>query len=1357
MRRAFPAVFSSIRPSSCTFGLPGNGKTRAHAGKPSSRQQSHQKLATLDAVVAQKELLSAHPAPKAQALVAQLNRAEATTPPAPRHPIARLAKALARGVGKLTGCHPGKPQPQERLLRYAGTSPAVAPTGVHAAAQDPATALVQALGHHQAHLLAQVGVNEAGGVDALVAQHLAQVQKNQALARRRAANLGARAHYLEARLAELAALQAAVPIATAALAATETKLQQARTDLDLHLARQRDEAGPSTPRRFGALLRLERRQELAEDVVRLEQLQAAQEAGLQAQRARQAALEAQRPRIESQLAQARLSARVNAQDLIEQDQAAAALAALQPDLHTVQAHRAERQAALQTAAADARAMLQDQRARHLQAQVMELPGFDAADATGPLRQALREWTAGLEDATAAFGAEALPASDVLSIAVPALSAASGGDAAQAAQALHELRGLSLGDMIPSPDLPDDAPRPSIGDTGRRTAELLANVPRGMQVLAHLTAPLHVPLSKERLEPARLYLHAQRLLRRQPPPGEADREWLAGAQRAARRALHAEQVPEGLAAASVDERAAYQALHNGYESRAPGSAYDRANQHLQKLADSLSKHAASSGSGTPNPVRALPEALAVGTATALPTPVRRAHHHLEQAAGHLARYLVARRHQLPPGQVPSPAELGLQALAEHVQRQAPYTGLTTLRLDKAALRSINARRQDLARHFAHQAAAHGGPCPSTTPHAALDAAWRSVATGTLRLPQALSLLQQRLAEPPGAADPQDGTADPHDDRAYWAAQEAQQLAGLLQAVGTANRLLYDGDPRRVTSGMALFDLCRDMLEHLEWRDKLRIVGQRVVGLNLTPLSASVAKVLPTGIGARLIASAQRVDDQLIEFYMGRTGLYMQIGEQATNQFQFGAGVSGGYAWNLDDAAASIGLGVNADLRLRKESGIEQGLQLRVPRVGAGRELELRAQFMDMFEHLMHLVTPAPDGAPECRDRMRELLAWHPGLNLGLIDNASRQTLAVESNIAGVAALRAGSVAGRARRANVSASLGLKSKKEAIRTDTTVAGYMTTIYRDSTAQAKSELGIRLTAGAQAHQWLNDKDKQQAGLSAGGLDLGYASELRAAGTTNFCTLFTFGDEIDPARSDRATDYLSFKDFEREVRREWNSWVHFGTVKLPKDMDDATRHVVAERQLEDFLEQARTFAKGNKFATMYADKTLKAEAAPMLDACRARARAWRAAGQEDRARAEDLKFDRLIAEPALWEPAILMLREKTKLQVERGLDFLLKLQSNRIAEAMRTVGQWVLYEPVPRPTPERPRVEPARRWRRAGPGLRGCEVDTGPRAHAAAPSGTVVPAAPPGSPAHGPERWFDALDELPDEWFDAEPGPPP
>lgn len=88
MRRVFP-----FRPTSVTYGLSGNSKTQAHAGKPSGKR------ATLDPVVAHKELLSpaAHPAPKAHALVEKMTRTEATSPSAPRHPTSRLAKAPGRG------------------------------------------------------------------------------------------------------------------------------------------------------------------------------------------------------------------------------------------------------------------------------------------------------------------------------------------------------------------------------------------------------------------------------------------------------------------------------------------------------------------------------------------------------------------------------------------------------------------------------------------------------------------------------------------------------------------------------------------------------------------------------------------------------------------------------------------------------------------------------------------------------------------------------------------------------------------------------------------------------------------------------------------------------------------------------------------------------------------------------------------------------------------------------------------------------------------------------------------------------------------------------------------------------------
>jgi hypothetical protein len=120
-----------------------------------------------------------------------------------------------------------------------------------------------------------------------------------------------------------------------------------------------------------------------------------------------------------------------------------------------------------------------------------------------------------------------------------------------------------------------------------------------------------------------------------------------------------------------------------------------------------------------------------------------------------------------------------------------------------------------------------------------------------------------------------------------------------------------------------------------------------------------------------------------------------------------------------------------------------------------------------------------------------------------------------------------------------------------------------------------------------------------------------------------------------------------------------------------------------------------------MYMDKALKAKAAPVLDGLRTLAGLQRKAHREQKAQQTDRRFDDLIAQPALWEPTILMLREKTKAQSDRGIDFIGKLQNNRIAEAMRTVGQWPLYEPVPRAEPGR-QPESARLWTGEAPGQR-------------------------------------------------------
>ena len=1416
----------SLRPHSFTCGLPGIGRTQAHANKPLNTRQTHHKLATLDPLVAQKQVLSdsERRVPKAKILIERMSRVEASVPvpAAPRNSILKAFSRLGRGAAIMVGLKHRKPQPHVQLVRYANTRPDknVPPTEGKAPAtlHDLHPALVHTLEREEAHLDAWIDADHAAGLDAGLTADIDRVKQGVGLAARRATNLADQAHKLRQHRNKLEALleieRKAIATATESLDAVQSQLSEATQELDLALLaleKKTDEQsatvssleqklksaridgcdaakmlffrGSSLARELlerrvtyanekiekiqselavaqTSLLALQQHQQqlrhdlqsppscssaeptdsrrldnqildeqphetnqLAQRVAQLERADAWQRAALQACHTRVSKFEQRLRDMEVQFAQTLHFSKINAAQLWEQDDKAADWTALKEDLQPVLKIKADARDEAKAEGEKARAALEAQKqALLLKLQLLDdMPGFRAGAGAEQMQEALLDWAKGLEQAISVFGVEALPASAVLTIGMQALSNATKEDPAKAAQALGELRVQSLHTMIPPPGDPADAlaNMPTLTESARATASLLASVPRGMQVLVHLLVPGAAAPSKEQLDATRIYLRADNVLRHMPPENTSPedtslRQWLANAKMAAQRALHARSTSEGLATATDDERAAFYGFHNGYESNAPDSAYDKANQHLQMLADWL-HDAATSGSRRPwqssahNPLHALREGLQVGAATGLPTPASLAREELATTADHLAKYLLARRQQLPPGQVPSAAEVAMQAVAEYVQ--GSKTDLTTLELNAAALQSIEQRQHELLRDLEHDATRHGSVSTQAPPHPALDATWQILHTKTHTLPEAMSLLQQQLQEQLllqaqlQQQEQEQLTQQPElqtSDTAYWSEQETEQHILFHAAVDTANRLLHDGDPAKVTSGQAFHDLFRDMLEKLEWRDKLRIGEQKVNGVNLSLLSAALAVTkLATGIGFKLIASAQHNEDRLIEFYMGRTGLYMQIGRQGTNQFQLGAGVTAGAAWKVLKKKLGVGISGAVDWRVKKEAGIEQGVQLRVPRRAKGQELELRVQFMEMFKHLLQLATPQPDGSPARRDWMRELLAHHPSLNIGLIENAPRQTLGTESNVSGSAMLRAGVVAGRPRRAGIAATVGVKSKQDTSNTRTTVAGHMTTIYRDSTAQAKSEVSARLTAGVQAYEKIQnekiqnapDRRKQQASLSTSLLDLGYAREIRAKGVTHFCTMFTFGDEIDPVRTDRASDFQSFSDFEREVRKDWNAWVNYGTPKLPAEIEQTMRYAVAEKQLENFLDQARVFAKDNKFATMYVDHALKAETAPMLDALRAQAKLWRLAGREDLAQRDERAFDDLMAKPALWEPAILVLREKTKLQVERGIDFLIKKQTNRVAESQRTVGQWVQYESVPHPEPGQ-KIEYTRTW---------------------------------------------------------------
>ncbi|WP_375575518.1 XopZ family type III secretion system effector [Paracidovorax oryzae] len=1330
----------SLRPHTTTLLVPGNARNAAHAGAPAPGKQAHHKLHQLDGAAARREALApqfglagrvrkylAEPLPAAAD--ADTSGTTAAQPASPGATVPRKAtKALRKFLGTAgtaLGLRAGKPVGLDELTRFRDTAAAGARPIERDAPADRGTwrsvgaAQARAFAASQRLHEAEVAARKATALEHLVQLHIERLESDAQRAGRRIAHAADRPVPLRQRQAAIAAQQQALDASIARLAeeagALEQRIAQAeaavaapvrgRLDTLLAARTEADRSDAGTGEDVAAL-----RQHLQE-LRSLHTIRTGIRHGL----------EQRRQDVQAELERLERSAVAMARDLFDADDEACDLRSLLGGLRerrsTLEAARDAARAASEAAAAALKACEKEMAGRQIDTLPgLRTPGTPAeAAACAALKAALRDWSEGLD--TAPFGDRAIPAAGVVAVGLKALAVAAGGDPAEALQALGALRRLRWEDLAPAPGA--EATRRGaaiLPPAAQRTVDHLARVPRGLQVLSHLLRPEGSPAAQpERLAAARQALRADALLRAAAPDDAGLRTWLGHARRAARRALHAEEPAKALSTCTVDERAAYHALRNGYESNAPGSAYDRANGHLQRLADALhdlARHGAQPRAfgGQPNALRSLPQALEVGSATALPTPRRRADAALEKAAGQLSEMLGGLRADRAPGRLPGPAECAWQALAETVQWAPEGTDRTTLVIDAAARERIAARATELRAHFERTALGQGVP-PSELSQGSvplLETAWQRLERRPHTAAEALALLAEGLPGDAGGPSSPPPPPPPGGTPVSWHGYALQQGAQFRASVQEAARLLRDGAPGQATHAQALLDLTRDMIGQLEWRDRLRLIGQQAWGLNAGPLSAAVALGSSVfGLGVRLIAGAQRNRDAVMEFYMGRTGMYLQIGEQRTGQVQVGAGANTGYATNLGTDQATLGGTLAADWRWRGERGLENGIQLRLPRLGKGREPELNVEFLDAYEHLLRLAEPGPDGAPARHDWLRELLGHHPELSAGLIDDARRSSTGTETNVSASAGLRVGEVAGRGRRAGVAASLGAKMRQDNGRTATTVAGYMTTIYRDATASSRVEVSARATASVQIAEALRSNGAgtaQRASAGLGGLDAGYAVEVANHATTNFCTLFLFGDEIDPVRSDRATDYSRFAEFERHVRAEWDGWAHYGTGKLGSDVEEPLHHLLADIQLSHFMEQTRTFAQGNGFAAMFADKAMRAPAAPLLDTHRALAALARAAGDEDGARAEDAAFDAFLQNEAMWEPTLLLLREKGKLQEERGLDFFLKHQNNRGAEAMRTVGQWILYEPVPRREPGQ-RLQPARTWEQPAPAPHGAE----------------------------------------------------
>ncbi|NIJ93633.1 hypothetical protein FHT12_002330 [Xanthomonas campestris] len=1305
-----------IRPSTLTFGLPGNSHGAAHAGTPSPHKQAHHRLHQLDGPTAESEARAAE-----LDVAARVYRYTATAAdtgrgaPAPRETgrlrgVRKSLQKLARLAGTAVGIARHATPDHTRLLRYQGTSAQPAPPTRAEPGHWHTLAPLQTATFAASQRLsdARVAVRKAAALERLVVLHIDRLEQDTSLQARRAPRLADRANATRKRQQVLATwntlLRKHIASCSERLARTEQQLQQQLDQLTAVPAPAANERRPRLRDLLKHEAKLERIRQQHQHAQHLSALREKQQALLQR-------LEARAANLDTTLAQALQSALIVAGDLFETAARADALRALLPALADLTQSLEEE---VDRAAADDLRASQALRAASdalIAAQIAQTASSttDAAAATA-LRNRLSSWANGLS--TTRFADQAVPAAGIVAIALGALRSAVasvlGDNRADTAALLlatfDRVHDSTWSALIPAdPERPGDPPGMTMGEHSAITRaaieaatthwlETLGRVPRGRQVLGQLIQARHERAADPgRQDIARIALRADALLRAAPVDDTATRCWLSGARRAAGVALHAADPADALRTCSSDERAAYHALRNGYESRAPDSAYARANAHLQAFGEAVctatSPHPAGAHASAPNPLQALSEGLEVASATALPTPRRRANLALEHAAAALAGYLGALHAARPQGSVPSQAELHWQAATELLQWVDEDVDRSGVVFDAATLARIAERAAALHNH--HQAQASrtpGGAAAQAAPPEGLRRAWEQVRSGRCTAPAAFDLLRTclstvRAEHAEQAAEPQAG--DPSPQATLWLAHAQDCLAHFDAAVDKTLQLMKQTGAGALAHPEALLDLLRDMLSHLEWRDRWRMTCQQTWGANLAPLSAAAAIAGSAfGLGTRLIASMQCNRDASLEFYMGRTGLYLQISRQSATQRQLGAGLTVGYGIDVESDYAAAGVSAAVDWRYRREAGVEDGLQLRIPRLGKGREPELLQAFLRMLEHLVRRATPDPSAQPPGADWMQALLAEHPDASVGLIDQAARVSQGTECSASVSAGLRAGDAHGR--RAGGALGLGVKSRQDLGWTSTTVAGYMTTHYCDATAARRVEAAARLTAGVQLalaqHRHGGASATPAASTTLSALDAGYIAEVSADVATAFCTLFQFGGEIDAARSDRATDFAQFAAFERLVRTQWERWADYGLVKLGNDVDQTLQPVLAELQLEHFMQQARRFADGNALAALFADEALRSEAAPLLDVHRALALVAQDAGDDTAALAERTAFDALLQQPAVWEPTLLLVREKTKLTEERGVDFIVKRQRNRIAEAMRTVGQWPAYEAVPR-----------------------------------------------------------------------------
>lgn len=871
---------------------------------------------------------------------------------------------------------------------------------------------------------------------------------------------------------------------------------------------------------------------------------------------------------------------------------------------------------------------------------------------------------------------------VLSATVQALAEASGGDVAQAADILAHLGRLQPTDLV----RPEAAASPT-GAGALHAAMLLAQVPRGMEILQHLTGDEGLaalqgtrPLAPD-MEAVKVFLLAHDALGRTPPDQPALRQFRADALEAARLSALSEDPAGALATqATPAQRGAFHALRNGMDSNAPGTDYDEVKRSLLLLGRWLGQ-LETPHRGAPlhdmTPLKSLDQAVDVLDATGGPSLRRVRSDTLRIATDHLLAFASTG----PIGQPPSHGQAALQSLLQTLAYQPEGVDLGEFKVTPAMLEQARAA-----------------------------ATARGLAPGTDGAAQAFAAVSECMAAGRGL-----GVAGLLDAASRALAHEPDEaLQGLREHLALAREqaeLLASGQP--ANAEMFIRKL-KYTLGHLQWRDRAKMSMIDTAGLNTDrPVSIPVAPFV--SLQPKLILGIDRKTEVSLEFFMSSpAGPQIVFGTKRSTAVDLGAGLGVAVARPMGkpgfaDAGTAVIDGVQVavatpvppptlggraavEARFKGERTQDESVCIRIPRY-LGREGTLHEQFVSLMQDLFLIARDAhaagTTGTPP-PDPLLQLLAAQPAASVGRL-TGRRRVRAVEASgdigaSAGLGGNHGGVGGGKGatvRREKVDAHTHPRAHIAWPTADSTVATRVTT--RASTAYATPPLYTHSdTALTQTSEQAAQDQATQASttlFSIPGVALGgtITSETRVAEFHKRLVEQTYaGGEHFYDWAARGFETTDFKMFKASVMARLSQWAELAAIRAPAGIPEEDRYALGEKFVLDLLAQGEAIRSRNTTTSAISFDILFQELDAQVDHLNREAWFARRRGDTGTATHIDALLDDLFSDPAARKVALMHVSNTTRASAKLGINQIAKISTVWQGESKATMAQVPQANPI-------------------------------------------------------------------------------